>query len=283
MPTNGRAAAFASFMALLVMSGAARGQSPGPSQALCPTACPADQTCINGVCMVPAAGPASQALPIAPSAPVAVWPTPAVSSTPPPAPAASSPAGVVVAPPARSPLSLLPYLGVHSAVGDAGKSLDMGLHAGIFVGGRINDWVSLNGEVGLDWFNPSGTPAGIDVTDRMYTLAFSPLVQAPVGVGRFVIGPTLGGFVTRAELTRDQSLTGVSSTANFTAHGWLVGANAGFFFPVSSKIDLGVLLGFRSHSATESCEKVDNQLESCRSDNLGSSLKMFNTTLAALF
>jgi hypothetical protein len=159
----------------------------------------------------------------------------------------------------------------------------MGLHAGVLVGGRINDWASLNGELSLDWFNPSSVPSGIDVTEMMFTLAFSPLVHAPVGSGEFVIGPSLGVFELQADLSGTSSVTGVSSHFNGSAHGWLVGGNAGFFLPVSSTVRLGILVGFRSHSATESCTTSGSQPEKCRSDNLGSSLKMVNTTIAALF
>ena len=213
MPTKGLLAALALLM-FVFASGSARGQSPEPPKPTCVPACPADQTCVNNVCMVPAA-------------PATVAGTAAI-------PPATLPATVVAVPERRSAVALVPYLGVHSPVGKSGDDLDMGLHTGVLVGGRINSGVSLNGELSFDWFNPTHIPAGIDVTEMMFTLAFSPLVHAPLGIGEFVIGPSLGVFELQADLTRDSSVTGVSSHFSGTAHGWLVGGNAGLLSPIQS-------------------------------------------------
>jgi hypothetical protein len=202
-----------------------------------------------------------------------------------PAAATSATPAAWVPAPTRRTVLVLPYLGTHSPVGDAGKQYDLGLHTGILVGGRLSEFVSLNGDATLDWLNPTDTGGATDVSDILLSVAAAPLAHVPVGIAELLIGPEFGWFYEEAEATAPNFIIGGSSGTHLrvTAHGYLLGVQAGALFSIRRSIGLGGLLGFSYRRPTQACLTIDNQPETCRGNTNDASLKTINVALAASF
>jgi hypothetical protein len=141
----------------------------------------------------------------------------------------------------------LPYIGINSFGGDNAGNIDTGLRIGTFLGGRISDVVSLNGELTFDLMNPE-VPADTHVTETMAHVTLSPLFHVDAGSLELVIGPKFGFWSLRA----DVSSTDLSG--NLDQRGWTLGVNAGLFFPVGGgPTELGLLFSYATLEITHAC------------------------------
>jgi hypothetical protein len=177
----------------------------------------------------------------------------------------------------RSGFLALPYLGIESHAGSDDQDLGVGFVLGSFLGGRINDSFSINGEITIDIGNPKNVAPGIDVTIAEVDLAFSPLFHVPLGNGEVVLGPKLGAFGASAEA----SSGGV--TAKREASGVVAGVNAGAFFDVSPSISLGGMLNFEWRDASKVCATDTNGIQTCDSTSNFVAEKIVAAYFGALF
>ena len=260
----------------VVAATAANAHAQAP--AACSPPCADGQTCIQGMCMIPAA-PAPAPAP----APGGAYPPPPNGYPPPqngypppgypppqgyPPPAAYS-AQVPSYPPPPPPVQrrhrvfmFLPYIGFHSFLGNNAQGLDAGFHLGGMMGFRIGDFVSLNGELSLDVLNPNNTGAGNSYSETDFTLTFSPMIHIPAGNVELAFGPKLGlwGGVynqSNAFADGDGSYSGVD-----------LGSNFGVFFQVGRHVWLGGILSFDSRSYSQNCFTPTGGSQGCTSTGL---------------
>lgn len=166
----------------------------------------------------------------------------------------------------------IPFLGMNSIAGDAGKGYGVGFRFGSLFGGRFAQNWSVNGEIVLDVLNPNSTP-GLDISGWNGDIAVAPLYHYPLAQVELVAGPTVGTFFQLGR--RKDSL--MSET--LWAYGWTIGANAGAFVPLHNRKALGVLFNFILHEPLKSC--ADFGMELCVTSGL-SSQTMLGFSLAAL-
>ena len=190
------------------------------------------------------------------------------------APAASPPAAEIAAPADlwNPGAEAIPFLGMNSIAGDAGKGTGVGFRFGSLFGGRFAENWSVSGEVVLDVLNFNSVP-GFDISGWNGDFAVAPLYHYPLKQVELVAGPSVGTFF---QLGRVKT-TSMSETT--WSYGWTIGANAGAFVPLHNRKSLGVLINFILHEQLKACS--DNGMEMCRSDGLPS-IKMFGFSLAAL-
>lgn len=177
----------------------------------------------------------------------------------------------------RSGPHIIPYVGVSSFQGSTGKALDPGWRAGGLGGVHVNEMISVNGEVTLDFLNFGG---GGDVSGMEVDLALSPFVHLPAGNVELVFGPKLGAW-----FGADRTSVG-SGDANVTTkdslRGWLAGVNAGAFLPLTGSVAIGGLLSFAVRSPTNVCTTTNIGAEACQGNNLPDANKVLAFTLALL-
>jgi len=224
--------------------------------------------------MVPAPAAAPASPPAATAPPPAIPPAPPAYAYPPPVaapPYATAPStGRIVH---HGRFLALPFLGISSIKGENTPSTDPGLRVGVLLGGRVNELVSLNGEIGGDLINE---PATAVVSEYIGHLAFSPLLHFSVPGIEFALGPKLGGW----GLTGSGSVPGRSISER--GHGWLYGINAGFFIPVTDDASLGALFSYAINSSSEICVSATGYAEECVTTGLND-IKVMSLTLALLF
>lgn len=226
------------------------------ASAECAPACRAGETCVNGVCMVPARPPGAQP------------------------PAAERSAAIVPSTPATLPvrerrgMMILPYLGLQSFQGSNGSGLNPGLRAGAFVGRYVKRRWSLNGQAEVDILNPNeqASSAGVGASAQMLGVAFSPLVHLGNGKAELVAGPKLGGWIQRKHLTAGCSLLDV------TLEGWTLGANVGVFTPVSPSMLFGGMLSLEVRDVLHACAST-GLAESCSSGGASATILGFTAGL----
>jgi hypothetical protein len=247
----------------LALAGFARGAA-AQTDTLCAPACAAGETCVNGVCMVPARpAPATAPAPAAaPAAPAAVAPVPAPArqatdaevARSAPLPAAHA---VAVAPPPRhrEGMLILPFLGLHSFQDSNASGLDAGLRVGSFVGGFINNSWSMNGAAELDILN-FNNDGGVDGSGQMLAVTFDPLLHLGSEKIELVLGPKLGGWALREHIDINDPVSGVSGSGDATAEGWTIGGNMGLFVAVSPTVLAGVLMSLEVRDVLHSCASV---------------------------
>jgi hypothetical protein len=189
--------------------------------------------------------PASPAIPPTGNAPPPICPPPPPAYCLPPPGDAPPPRPRRVRRP--GPFFIMPFVGIHSYQHAEAFNTDPGLRLGSFVGGRLNDVFSLNGEVRFDVTNPGDLPAGTNVNEYAYSATFSPLIQVPSGGPEFVLGPKVGAVFISQEFSNG------TARAHTSAVGVVFGANAGVFVPVSASTSLGVLLSFELAKPVFSC------------------------------
>jgi len=188
-------------------------------------------------------------------------------ASPPPAETIAAPADLW-----KGGAEAIPFLGMNSIAGDAGKGYGVGFRFGSLFGGRFAKNWSVNGEIVLDFLNPNSTP-GLDRSAWNGDFAVAPLYHYPLAQVELVAGPSLGTFL-RLERRKDSSMS-----ETLWAYGWTIGANAGAFVPLHDRKSLGVLFNFILHEPLKSC--FDAGKEMCFTSGL-SSEKMFGISLAAL-
>jgi hypothetical protein len=141
----------------------------------------------------------------------------------------------------------LPYLGIHSYQGDSGNGYGAGLRLGSFLGGRLNETFSLNGDISIDAENPDDE-LGLDSAATI-DLAFAPLYHIDTGGSlEVVIGPRLGFF-----LSAQEDLLGITYRQTGVTFGFRVGG----FVPITPGTSLGGLIGFDFKKMTEACIEDD--------------------------
>ena len=166
------------------------------------------------------------------------------NAAPPGAYAAAPPPGAAPTPAAQpaevayKPTVLMPFIGIHSIQND-NSGTGPGLRVGALIGGRMSDQFSFNGEALFDLWNPSNVPADASESAYVIQVSAAPLYHAQVSpVAEIVVGPKLGFFYDHASVTAyGQDISG-------GGEGFLVGANLGAFFQVSSALSLGGLFNF---------------------------------------
>jgi hypothetical protein len=259
-------------VACVAMTRDARGQTI----AECVPTCGAGETCLDGVCMVPASK-APAATPAAAPPPEPALPPPAAPmatvAAPPPLPLAGARPAFV--PPAASPLPdrvrsgalILPFLGLHSFQDSNDTGLDAGLRAGLLLGTFVNNDWSMNVGTSFDLLNPNSQAAnlGLDVSGEMLDLTFSPLYHLGNVKGEIVIGPKLGGWVEWVQASGTDLATGTSATVNGTAEGWTLGGNLGAFLAASPDVLVGVLMSLEVRDLLHSCASGTGIAEMCKS------------------
>jgi hypothetical protein len=166
----------------------------------------------------------------------------------------------------------VPFLGMNSVAGDAGKAFGVGFRFGSLLGFRFAQNWSMNGELVLDVLNTNSTP-GLDTSGWNGDFALAPLYHYPLAQVELVAGPSLGTFF---QLGRVKNSV---MSATTWSYGWTIGANAGAFVPLHNRKALGLLLNFILHEPLKSC--FDAGSEVCSTSGL-SSVKMFGLSLAAL-
>jgi hypothetical protein len=190
------------------------------------------------------------------------------------APATNPPATEIAAPADlwKGGAQAIPFLGMNSIAGDAGKGYSVGFRFGSLFGGRFAQNWSVNGEIVLDVLNPDSMP-GLDLSGWNGDIALAPLYHYPLAQVELVAGPTVGTFFRLGRLKNS------SMSETLWAYGWTIGANAGAFVPLRDRKALGVLFNLILHEPLKSC--VDAGMEICRTSGL-SSETMFGISLAAL-
>jgi hypothetical protein len=166
----------------------------------------------------------------------------------------------------------IPFVGMNSIAGEAGKTYGVGFRFGSLIGLRFAQNWSVSGELVLDVLNTNSLP-GFDTSAWNGDVAVAPLYHYPLAQVELVAGPTVGTFL---QLGRVKT-RGLSQTT--WAYGWTIGANAGAFVPLHNRKALGVLFNFILHEPLKAC--MDAGMESCRTSGLPSQ-KMIGFSLAAL-
>jgi hypothetical protein len=245
----------------------------------CDPACGAGQTCVQGVCMIPAPAPAADRSPspTPPAQPPVAYPPP---QTPYP-PYGYQPPSYLPAPapprPPRTGFLALPYAGIHSFSGQGNGDLDPGFRVGSLVGARVSDLFSANMEVTFDILNPNN-PAGVSASAYMLHATASPLFHIAAPPAEIVIGPKLGAWFEWGTASEG------TIHADVTERGWTLGVNVGLFFPVGDgAAQLGMLASFANLQITHACATLTGYGYDQRVCEDGSDVDVFGLTFAALF
>jgi hypothetical protein len=154
------------------------------------------------------------------------------------------------------------FTGANVFLGKTGEGLDPGFRLGTILGGRLNPQVSINGELTLDFLNPSNVPAGVDTSAAEIDFSFSPLLHVPAGGIELVVGPKLGFWGGGA------TQTFAGQTTSFRFGGVLAGLNGGLFFSLSPTTQIGGLLSLTVRKYNNNCSTQPGQSEVCDPDNL---------------
>ena len=168
----------------------------------------------------------------------------------------------------------LPYLGVHSYQNTEATAYGPGVRLGSLIGGRLNDLLSLNADVTLDISNVNG--AGSGFREYSISLAFAPLLQVPVRLLEFVVGPKVGVFIV------DTELAAMGFTTSSTQPGVVFGVAAGVFLRVSATTSMGVLLAFDLRNGNNVCPTSFSQ-GVCTSGAASSLASIVGATAGVLF
>src|SRR5438270_1296868 len=153
----------------------------------------------------------------------------------------------------------IPFLGMNSVEGNAGKGYGVGFRFGSLFGGRFAKNWSVNGEIVLDVLNTNSTP-GLDTSGWNGDLAVAPLYHCPLPQVELVAGPSVGTFF---QLGRAKN-SFMSET--IWSYGWTIGANVGAFVPLHDRKSLGLLFNFILHEPLKGC--TDAGREVCLTRNL---------------
>jgi hypothetical protein len=196
---------------------------------------------------------------------------------PPPPPAAYAPPP----PTGRHGFLAMPYLGIHSFVGDnaTADNTGPGMRLGVLLGGSVSPMFSINGELTIDFINSKNVQEGVDHNAFDFVLALSPLVHIPAGNLEAVFGPILG---LRGASTEDQA---GGLTAKSRASGLTVGARAGAFVAVTPGASLGGFVTAEIRTVSKYCSTDPGFAEVCSTDSAvtGPSDKVLGLNVAALF
>ena len=181
------------------------------------------------------------------------------------APAPVPPAAGIAAPAStdlwKGGAEAIPFLGMNSIAGDAGKGYGVGFRFGSLFGARFAENWSVSGEVVLDVLNTNSVP-GVSTSGWNGDVAVAPLYHYPLAQVELVAGPSVGTFLQLGRL----KTSAMSET--IWSYGWTIGANAGAFVPLHDRKALGVLFNFILHEPLKGC--ADAGMEICTTSNLPS-------------
>jgi len=166
----------------------------------------------------------------------------------------------------------IPFLGMNSIAGNAGKGYGVGFRFGSLLGFRFAQNWSVSGELVLDVLNTDSVP-GLDTSGWNGDFAVAPLYHYPLPQVELVAGPTAGMFF-RLGRIKDSLMSETT-----WAYGWTIGANSGAFVPLHDRKAIGVLFNLILHEPLKSCFDVGTEM--CRTSGL-SSETMIGFSLAAL-
>jgi hypothetical protein len=170
----------------------------------------------------------------------------------------------------------MPYLGLNVPVGRSGDFTGTGFRLGGILGGNVTPWLSINGEIALDFMNPKNVPSGYDVAEVFFDVTFSPLAHFGTDAVQFFVGPKLGIF----GFGSSSSYSG--QTSSTSASGGAYGLNGGFAVPVGN-MAIGALLSFTGRHATKACETPPGGSETCDDSPSGPDFKQVGITGTLMF
>jgi len=184
-------------------------------------------------------------------------------------------------PPRTHGFLAMPYLGVATQTGELGARYSSGAIFGALVGGRVNRFLSLNGELRIDALDFRNVPSSQSASGTELDIGFSPLFHGQFATGEFVLGPKLAFF------THQESYTGFDINNFYTEYhedwtGWSVGLNAGVFFAVSRFMSLGGMVSYTYRMPTEQCMRMEFGSDQCTTGDYPS-INVLGFHAAALF
>jgi hypothetical protein len=184
-------------------------------------------------------------------------------------------------PPRTHGFLAMPYLGIATQTGEQGRRYSSGGIFGALIGGRLNRWASLNGELRIDFLDLRNAPASQSWSGTELDIGFSPLFHAPFALGEFVVGPKVS-FFTHQESYLGADLNGFTTQFEQNWTGWSTGFNAGVFFAVSRFMSLGGMVSYTFRQPTEICTRTDFSVEECPTGDFPS-VNVLGFHAAALF
>lgn len=196
-----------------------------------------------------------------------------------PAPAYTPPPRYVQPQPAypayRMGFLWMPYLGLNVPLGSTSDEADAGLRLGGIFGFNLPPFLSLNGELTMDFVNLKASNA----SDWIFDLTFSPLFHLGTPQLQFVVGPKFGFFGESYNYT----YSGYDRT--ISGSGLAYGFNAGIFVPIG-RMALGGLINFTTHHYSRLCENdaYTGYVDSCAdSSMMPDDVKLFGISGALLY
>ncbi|HEY8925966.1 MAG TPA: hypothetical protein VIU64_16390, partial [Polyangia bacterium] len=172
-----------------------------------------------------------------------------------------------------------PYLGISSFLGEspaAGRRA-VGARAGAILGFRLHPAFSLNGELSVDMLNFRDVPSGQKMGGGAFALSASPLFHVLGPTVELVLGPRVGVWAEGIS----RKVNGVETT--FSASGFLMGLNAGLFFPVRRCLSVGGLITLDRRLFGRTCTKTADGTDDCTGDNLPKPLTNLTFNFAMMF
>jgi hypothetical protein len=184
--------------------------------------------------------------------------------------------------PARRFFQVIPYIGAHSFQGDGGTILGPGLRVGGLIGLRVNELLTINGELTIDVLNASHLPVRDPYNsyrEQQATIGLSPLVAFPVDESvEIAFGPKLAFW--GADYGQSSSARG---DGDGTYSGYDLGANGAVFVHVGRKIWVGGLAAFDVRIYGNSCFTPISGVERCNANNLPSADKVLALSALLMF
>jgi len=167
---------------------------------------------------------------------------------------------------------MMPYLGLNFPVGEGSDNYSTGLRLGGLFGFFAGQFVSLNAELSIDILNPD-TGSGVDATEVLAGLTFSPLFHFGPPRMDFVIGPKIGFFGESMTVSYNDG----GPDDEYSASGLVYGINAGAFFSLG-RISLGGLMSLSAHSISNACVNSN-----CGDVSGGTDFKLLSLSGAMMF
>ena len=182
-------------------------------------------------------------------------------------------------PPPRRFFLATPYLGISSFLGETADlgHRSVGARAGAILGLRLHPAFSLNGEISLDVLNFRDVPSGQKMTGGAFALSASPLFHLFAPTVEVVFGPRIG--IWGEGITRRVN----DVETSFSASGFLMGLNAGLFFPVRRCLSVGGLVTLDTRLFGRTCTKNADGSEMCSDGDLPKALTNLTFNFAMMF
>lgn len=175
-------------------------------------------------------------------------------------------------------LEITPTLGLGKLSGNGSDSWNLGVGAGVAVGGRLHQNFSLAGQISYDGLSPDvPASAGVDVSAYMLQLRVIPAFHFGQGPMDFSIAPTLGLFF----LSLSAEAGGQSASAS--VRGYQLGAVAALLYAIHPSVSLGPYFSYARLWATKACEQMPGSSEQCNGDPKNDDEGFWSLGVAAKF